>query len=155
MVVTMHIITQGIIAGLIMGVFAMAMNMMKYTTLNLTEYMGCMLTGKKTGNSSVAAGFGAHLLASAMFAVIYINIIVSFNLPMNLQTTMFIAASHTMFAGIMLNVMDKFNQCVAAKKVKAMGMFGINHGNAGIMVYILAHILYTVIVMHLLGASLI
>lgn len=147
-----HIALQGIISGLIMGTFAMTMNMLKVTSLNLTEYMGCLITGKKSGPASFIAGFGAHIVASALIAMIYINIIIHFQLSMDLKTTLLLAAGHTVIAGIMMSMMDTFNPCVSTNKIRAMQLFALGHGNNGMIIYIAAHFLYTILFMYLIGA---
>ncbi|MBM17809.1 MAG: hypothetical protein CL947_01920 [Epsilonproteobacteria bacterium] len=151
---SLPIIKAGIFAGIVMGIFAMAVNMIKLTTLNLTEYMGCMATGKKAGNESFIAGFSIHIIASALFPPIYLHIMQYFTLPLTLHTGIILGLGHTVIAGILLGYMDNYNICVKKKKIQAMHMFAQGHGNAGVATYLIAHVIYAMAVMYFLGAPL-
>jgi len=149
MISNMFVVQAGLIAGVVMGLFAMVMNMLELTSLNLTSYMGCMLTQKKSGPLSFAAGSIAHLLASVMFAFIYLHLLAYFKLGFNITNGAIFGVAHTAFSGLMLVVMDKLNQCVADKKIKAMGVFAQGHGLMGVITFALAHIIYAIVLIKL------
>ena len=145
MLTNMFIVQAGLVAGIVMGMFAMIMHMLNLTTLNLTKYMGCMLTNKKSGPVSFLAGFGAHLVASVIFSFIYLHIIKYFSMGLTLKTGIILGVVHTIFSGLMLATMDSMNACVAQKKVKAMKIFAQGHGIMGMIVFATVHIIYAVV----------
>lgn len=149
MLSNMFIAQAGLIAGLVMGTIAMIIHMLGLTSLNLTEYMGCMLTHKKSGPVSFAAGFIVHLIASVMFAFIYQHLIGYFSLELTIMNGIILGVVHTIFSGVMMLVMDSMNKCVIDKKINAMGILAQNHGLMGMITYTLVHIVYAVILMKL------
>lgn len=132
----------GLMAGIIMGIIAMMLNMMKVTTLDLTQYIGCMLTGQKSGAVSMAAGLVVHLIMSVVFAFIYVWIAEYLAMPLSPTNGALFGLIHSIFGGIMMPLMDSMNSCVSKSKVKAMSMFAQGHGTNGTVTYFGIHILY-------------
>lgn len=151
---TLQIIQFGVIAGIVMGIFAMALQMIGFTKLNLNEYIGCLLTGHKTGYVSFIAGFVNHLVMSALFAYVYVQVITYFALPVNLQTALIMAAANILFSGTMLKVTDAISPCTASGKVRAMNFFASGYGIPGIITYILVHFIYALVLLYQLGMPL-
>lgn len=118
-----QILQFGIIAGVVMSIVAMALNMIGFTKLDLGQYLGCLLTGQKSGAASSVAGTAMHLALSGAFAYLYVQAMAYFNLLVTLQTALILGAANTILSGIMLKVTDAINPCIASKKVRAMGLF--------------------------------
>lgn len=72
MIAFMQIAQIGIVAGFVMGMAAMLLNKIKFTSLDLTRYMGGLLTGQPVGKVNFIAGFSFHMLASVLLAWIYV-----------------------------------------------------------------------------------
>ena len=132
----------GLMAGVIMGVIAMMLNMMKVTTLDLTQYIGCMLTGQKSGAVSMAAGLVIHLVMSVIFAFIYVWIAEYLAMPLTPMNGALFGLIHSILGGIMMPLMDNMNGCVSKGRVKAMNMFAQGHDTTGTITYFGIHILY-------------
>lgn len=142
----------GLIAGIVMGICAIILNISGFTKLNLTEYLGCLLTGHKSGSVSFIAGFTAHLLFSILFAYLYFYSAAYFELPINLQTAFILGAANTLFSGIMIKMFDAISPCIASDKIKAMNFFASGYGCTGVFTYIFVHFVYAVVLFKLLGA---
>lgn len=135
----------GLMAGLVMGIIAMVLNMLKITSLDLTQYTGCMLTGQPSGLNSMAAGLGLHIAASIFFAFLYLWVARYLSMPLNETNGALFGLIHALIGGgLLLPIMDSMNGCVTSGKVKAMQMFAQGHGNAGILTYFAVHVVYGV-----------
>ncbi len=67
-IVMQHIIYAikiGIVAGLVMAVVGTVFGLLRFTSLDLTTYTGCMITGSNRGKAPFIAGFLFHILMSA------------------------------------------------------------------------------------------
>lgn len=155
MVATFFQITQyGLTAGITMSIVAIALSITGFTKLNLTEYLGCLLTGQKTGYLSFILGATSHLIFSVVFAYLYIQIVSYFELPITLKTALCMGILNTLFSGIMIKGIDTINPCVASAKIRAMNFFAYGYGISATITYVLVHIVYSVTFFALMGAPL-
>ena len=147
----MYLAKVGVIAGVVMGVAAMILNMIKFTTLDLTKYFGCLLTGQSTGRVNFIAGFVFHLCASAFFAILYDYLIVHFMIVVSLRSAIHFGIIHTIVSGCLLPVIDQINPCVAQGSVKRMSYLASGYGSTAIVTYVAGHIIYAVTVFFMLA----
>lgn len=143
---TMFVIQSGIIAGIIMGIIAMVLNKIKFTTLDLTKYFGGLLTGQATGTVNFVAGFTLHIFASALIALIYVYLINTFHLIINLRTALHFGIIHTLLSGTMLAAIDTINPCVAQGTIKRMGYFASNYKITAVITFVVGHMIFAVLV---------
>lgn len=147
-----YLIKVGIIAGVIMGMAAMVLQMIKFTTLDLTKYVGCLLTGHSTGRVNFIAGFIAHLGASAVFAILYDYLIVHFMIAVSLHNAVHFGIVHTLISGcLVLPVMDRMNPCVAQGSIKRMNYLASGYGVSAAITYTAGHVIYAVAVFFMLA----
>src|SRR3990167_996592 len=97
-----HVARVGIIAGVVMGMAAMILNLIKFTTLDLTMTMGCLLTRQSKGIIPFVAGFSFHICASAVIAIIYMLIITTFGFNLTFHNSLHIGAIHTIVSGMLI-----------------------------------------------------
>ena len=64
-------IWAGLVAGIVMGMWAMMMHMVGASRMSMTSYEGCMITGDTSGTSTFMAGMGMHLVLSVVIAIVY------------------------------------------------------------------------------------
>ncbi len=140
----MCIAKAGLMAGVAMGVVAMALNMLKITSLDITKYMGCMLTGQSSGTTSMVAGLVAHLAASVVFAFVYVWVARYIHMALTVTNGAIFGLAHAVIGGLMLPMIDSMNHCVSQGKVKAMQMFAQGHGTMGMASYFAAHVVFGV-----------
>lgn len=147
-----YLVKVGLIAGIIMGMAAMILNMIKFTTLDLTKYVGCLLTGHSAGRVNFIAGFVAHLIASAFFAVVYNYLIDHFMIPVSLHNALHFGIIHTLISGcILLPVFDRMNPCVVQGSIKRMSYLASGYGMSAVITYVAGHIMYAVAVFFMLA----
>ena len=142
----LYVAKVGIAAGLIMGMVAMILNMIKFTTLDLTTYMGSLLTGKPSGTLNFVAGFSFHLLVSIILAFVYLFFITTLHIAITLHNSLHAGLIHTLISGVLMHVLDRINPCVSQGSVKGLGYFASNYGIPAIITFITGHLLYAVII---------
>lgn len=146
MIFSWSVFAAGVMAGLVMGLVAMVLNKIKFTTLDLTKYFGALLTGYIAGYTNFIAGFVLHIVASGIFANLYVFILQLFVLPFGMQTACIIGIAHTIFSGMMLPVFDRLNPAVAYNTMRPMGCFASNYGTTATITFIVGHMLYAILV---------
>lgn len=140
----------GLLAGIVMALVAMALKALKFTKLDLTQYVGCILTGKASGMANMLAGVGVHVVMSIVFAFVYVWIAAHFNMAMSIMTGATIGAVHTLIGGLFFPFMDRLNSCVKSGKLKPMKMFAQGYDISGTATYALVHVVYGVALFHIL-----
>ena len=90
-------IKVGIFAGLVIAAVGMVIGVLKLSSLDLTTYTGCMLTGKNKGSAPFIAGFLFHMLASAAFGVVYLYLIHTFKIPGTLLYAVALGVANSFF----------------------------------------------------------
>jgi hypothetical protein len=143
-------IKVGIIAGLIMAVVGMILGFTKFSSLDLTTYSGCMLTGQNKGKAPFIAGFLFHIFMSAVFGVIYLYLIHLFKIPGTIIYAIALGVVNSLFSGSCLLIMDVINPCVRNKKVPEMGFMATAQGMRAMITYVTLHIVYAFVVLSLL-----
>ena len=146
----MYSIKVGIIAGLIMAVVGMVLGMMRFSSLDMTTYTGCMLTGQNKGKTPFIAGFLFHIFMSAVFGVIYLYLIHYFKIPGTIIYAIALGIANSMFSGACELVLDVINPCVRSGKVPAMGFMATAQGMRAMITYVFLHIVYAFVVLSLL-----
>lgn len=142
----------GLIAGVIMGMAAMILQMIKFTTLDLTKYVGCLLTGHAAGRVNFVAGFVAHLCASAFFSILYAYILEHFMIAVSLRNAVHFGVLHTLISGcLVLPMFDRMNPCVAQGSIKRMNYLASGYGVSAVITYTAGHIIYAVAVFFMLA----
>lgn len=145
-----HVARIGIVAGIIMGMTAMILNLVKFTTLDLTMTMGCLLTRQSKGIIPFVAGFSFHIFASAAIAIIYMFIMTTFGFSLTFHNSLHIGAIHTLVSGILMHILDQLSVCAKEGSIKAVGYFASNYGTPGIVTFVAGHFIYAIIVIMLL-----
>lgn len=152
MLMLLYIIKIGLIAGIIMSLVGMALGMLGFTKLDLTTYVGCLLSGQSKGKVPLITGTLFHLFASAFFAVLYAWIIfhAATAHQIYIQPTIFYGVifglAHTLISGIILVLLDKINPCVVNKQIPCMGFATSAYGAHAVITYTILHIVYAIIV---------
>ncbi len=146
-----HVAKIGIVAGIVMGMAAMILNLLKFTKLDLTTYMGSLITGKPSGPINFIAGFTAHIFASAALAIVYDFFIVIFQIPLTLYVGLIAGILHTFISGTCMIVFDNFNRCVQQGTVAPLGFLASNYGLHAVLTFFATHIIYAIIVIKLLS----
>jgi hypothetical protein len=147
-----QLIKFSVISGMTMSAVAMALGMVGFTTLDLGTYLGCLLTGEKSGLISFVAGLAAHLIASVVIAYFYLQAMTYFNMPLSLKTACILGLMNTFCSGIMIKAIDMIHPCVASKKLQGIGLFASGYGMPGIITYALIHLVFAATFLKLLGA---
>jgi hypothetical protein len=145
------IVQVGVIAGMIMGAIAMVLNKLKFTTLNLTQYFGALVTGKAAGKLNFISGFLLHLLASGFFAWIYLFFIMKFHVALTMVSALLFGVIHTLCTGMSLPFFDKINLCVVQKTIKPAQCFASGYGITAVITFVAGHVIYALIVFVLLA----
>lgn len=147
-----QIIKYSIASGITMSAVAMALQMSGFTKLDIGTYLGCLLTGQKSGTKSFMLGLIAHLFASIAIAYLYVQAMTLFDLSLSLKTACILGLANTFFSGVFIKCLDMVNPCVEAKKIQPMGFFASNYGINGIISYTLIHVVFAITFLKLLGA---
>ncbi len=148
----LYLFKIGIVAGVIMGMAAMFLKIIKFTTLDLTKYVGCLLTGQSSGRVNFIAGFVAHLGAAVFFAFVYNYVIRHFKVEISGHNAVYFGIIHTLIAGaLILPLLDRMNPCVAQGSIKRMSYFASGYGIPAVITYVIGHIVYAFSVFVLLG----
>lgn len=145
-----YAIKVGVIAGVIMAVVGMALGMMKFSSLDLTTYTGCMLTNQNKGKAPFIAGFLFHIFMSAVFGVIYLYLIHYFKIPGTITYAIALGIANSLFSGSCLLILDIINPCVRNKKVAELGFMATAQGMRAMINYVIVHIVYAFVVLSLL-----
>ncbi|MCX5924339.1 MAG: hypothetical protein NTZ68_02875 [Candidatus Dependentiae bacterium] len=140
----------GIFAGLIMAAVGMVIGMLKLSSLDLTTYTGCMLTGRNKGAIPFVVGFVFHVLMSAVFGVVYLYLIHTFKIPGTLLYGVALGVANTFFSGSCMLLLDVINPCTRNKMVPYVGFMGTAQGMSSALTYAFIHIVYAVVVLMLL-----
>lgn len=143
-------IKVGIIAGLIMAVVAMLLGFARFSSLDLTTYTGCMLTGQNKGKAPFIAGFLFHIFMSAVFGVVYLYLIHFFKIPGTIIYAVALGVANALFSGSCMLILDVINPCVRNKKVPEMGFMATAQGMRAMITYVTIHIVYAFVVLSLL-----
>lgn len=143
-------IKVGIIAGLIMAVIGILLGLTRFSSLDLTTYTGCMLTGQNKGKTPFIAGFLFHILMSAVFGVIYLYLIHVFKIPGTILYAIALGVANSLFSGSCMLILDVINPCVRNKKVSEMGFMATAQGMRAMITYVIIHIVYAFVVLSLL-----
>ena len=145
-----YAVKVGIIAGLIMAVVGIILGVTKFSSLDLTTYTGCMLTGENKGKAPFIAGFLFHIFMSAVFGVIYLYLIHYFKIPGTIIYALALGVLNSIFSGVCELILDVINPCVRNKKVPALGFMATAQGMRAMVTYVILHIVYAFIVLSLL-----
>lgn len=140
----------GMIAGVAMGLVAMTLNKIKFTTLNLTQYVGALLTGQISGWTNFLAGFIFHLIVSGLLANMYFFVIRMFWIQLTMRNAISFGLVHTLISGLLLPALDKINPSVAYKTIKPMKYFASGYGATAVVTFVAGHVLYAIIVFWLI-----
>lgn len=140
----------GIIAGLIMAAVGTVIGVLKLSSLDLTTYTGCMLTGKNKGSAPFIAGFLFHMLASAVFGVVYLYLIYTFKIPGTLQYAVALGVANSFFSGCCMLLFDRINPCTRNKMVPYVGFMATAQGMSSVLTYAFLHIVFATVVLMLL-----
>ncbi len=132
----------GLLGGVAMSIWTVAMNKSGLTTLCLGTYQGCMLTGKSSGALSAISAITMHAMFSIGIAFIYAWAITYFDIPVFWYTGLFLGLVHTLISGMILPVFDMMNSCVAKGAVRPMKLFASGHGTSGIFTFLVGHLIY-------------
>ena len=143
-------IKVGLFAGLVIAVVGIILGFFKATTLDLTTYTGCMLSGTNKGPAPFIVGFSVHMIASAGFGVAYLYLIHTFKIPPTLAYALALGAAHTFFSGSLMLLLDVINPCTRNKMVPYVGFMGTAQGLSAMLAYVFTHMLFAVIVFNLL-----
>jgi ribose/xylose/arabinose/galactoside ABC-type transport system permease subunit len=143
-------IKVGIIAGLIMAAVGMILGFARFSSLDLTTYTGCMLTGQNKGKTPFIVGFVFHILMSAVFGVVYLYLIHYFKIPGTILYAVALGVAHSLFSGSCMLILDVINPCVRDKKVPAAGFMATAQGMRAMITYVIIHVVYAFIVLSLL-----
>ncbi len=147
-----QIIKYGIISGITMSAIAMALQISGFTKLDMGTYLGCLLTGQKSGIKSFIFGLTAHLFISIAIAYLYVQTMIFFNLSVSFKTACTLGFLNTFFSGIFIKGFDIVNPCVKSKKLQGIDLFASGYGIRGIISYTLIHIVFATTFLKLLGA---
>ncbi len=147
----LYLFQTGVISGLLVSVLAIFLGMTKFTTLNLTQYFGALLTGQSSGKVNFIAGFVFHILVSGCLANIYGLILDHFALAVTLRHAMYFGIVHTLISGIALHLTDKINLCVVQQTLPAMGVFAYKQGVTAFISFVLVHMLFAFFVFFILA----
>jgi hypothetical protein len=147
----MYSIKVGIFAGVIIAAVGIIFSFLKLSSLDLTTYTGCMLTGTNKGIAPFIIGSLVHIAASASFGVLYLYLIHTFKIPMNVTYAIALGIAHTFFSGFCMLILDVINPCTRNKMIPYVGFMGTAQGLSSVLTYTTIHILYAVIVVTLLN----
>ncbi|MBI2344662.1 hypothetical protein HYV10_01160 [Candidatus Dependentiae bacterium] len=145
-----YAIKVGLIAGIIMAAFGMILGFFKFSTLNLTNYTGCMLTNQNKGKAPFIAGFLFHMLISAIFGIVYLFIIHYFKIPGTIIYAIALGVANSLFSGTCILLLDIINPCVRNGKVPALGFMATGQGMQAMITYVIIHIVYAFVALSLL-----
>ena len=146
----MYSVKVGIFAGLVITVVGMIVGKLRLSSLDLTTYTGCMLTGRNKGTAPFVAGFLFHIIMSAVLGVVYLYLIYTFKIPGTLLYGLSLGVLHTFFSGSCMLVLDVINPCTRNKMVPYVGFMGTAQGMSSVLAYASVHILFAMIVLMLL-----
>lgn len=138
-----YVFKVGVVAGLVMGLVAMGLNLIKLTTLDLTKYFGALLTGQIAGRTNFIAGFLLHVLASGILANLYMIAMQIFSMSVSWQTAGIVGVVHALISGMILPVFDTLNPCVVQGIMRPMGYLASNYGITGSITFVVEHLFYT------------
>lgn len=144
----------GIASGVVMSIAGMALQMSGFTKLDTGSYLGCLLTGQKSGTDSVLSSLATHFAASIGIAYLYVQAMNYFDLSLSLQTACILGLANTLVSGTITKAIDTIHPCVKSKKIPAFGLFASGYGVHGIIAYTLTHLVFAVTFLKLLGAPL-
>jgi len=140
----------GIIAGIAIAVLGMALGILKFSTLDLTTYTGCMITNQNKGAAPFIAGFMFHMIASVVLGIAYLYVLHTFDIPGTLVWALALGVIHTLISGSLMFIFDMINPCVASKKVPRVGFAASAQGLRAVIAFTITHIVFAVIVVTLL-----
>lgn len=150
-IVMQHIIYAvkvGIFAGLVMAAVGTILGLLRFTNLDLTTYMGCMLTGTNQGKLPFIAGFVFHIIISALFGVVYLWVIhylasgYGIFIKPTLMWGVIVGSVHSLISGSLMLILDRINPCVVKKLMGRMGFLVSAQGIRATIAYILTHIVF-------------
>lgn len=136
----------GVISGMIMGVVAMILNKIKFTSLDLIRYFGGLLTGKASGSVNFVSGFVFHLVVAGCLGLVYEFLIGRLHVSRELHIAVFFGFVHAFISGSSLPLFDKINPCVAQGLIKPMKYFASGYGITAVITFIACHVLYAICV---------
>ena len=120
--------------------------------LNLTELNPGLINGTLiTANASTAAwtlGFGIHLLAGLLFALVYLAIFMRLG-RWGWGIGAIIGLLHGLLSGTVMAVLPRFHPLMdtgAASPIPAPGFVGIHYGSITAILFVLLHIAFGAIV---------
>ncbi len=145
-----YAIKVGIIAGLISSLVGILLGLIRFSSLDMGSYFGCMFTGKNKGNTPFIAGFLFHIFMSAVFGVIYLYLIHIFKIPGTFMYAVVLGIANSLFSGICEIILDRINPCVKSKKVPAISFMATAHGVRATISYIFIHIVFAFVTLSLL-----
>lgn len=146
-----YLFQVGVIAAVAVGVVAMTLKMLNFTTLDLTKYFGSLLTGQVSGRTNFIAGFVFHLLVGGILANIYLLFIDMFHVAITLKNALMFGGMHTIISGSMLPLVDRINPCVAQQTIKPMNFFASNYGITAVLTFVAGHMLFAFVVFMMLA----
>jgi len=149
-----HIIQFGLTAGAAMIAFGTAMNLSGLTKYNITEYLGSLVTGKKSGMLTIVWGIALRFIWSIGFAFIYVVAIHYFAVPVTLQTALIFTVATMVASEFLLRITNLISPGVKSKQVQAVQFLAFNYGASGLFSYVLGHAIYALVFFSLLGAPL-
>lgn len=136
----------GLFSSLIIAIPAVILNKIRFTTLDLTTYMGGLLTGQSSGRTNFLAGFIFHIIASVCIVAVYIYFINALCLQLNFGNALHAGCIHALISGMLMHSLDHINPCVVQGTIKPLGYFGSNYGATAVVTFVFQHVCYAVIV---------
>lgn len=147
-----YIFTAGMGIGLLVDAAIILLHRFHMTKkFYIINYMGCLLTGKTSGNSSFIAGFAYSIIASGLLAVIYAFVIKTLQLPPTTHTAILAGSVKTVISGCIMPILDRNNRCVKNGSIAPMGLFGSDNGLAMSFIFFLGNIVYALIIVNLMA----
>ena len=138
------IIKAAIIAGIVMSFAAELLHKIKFTTLDLHNYLGCLFTKQGKGFLNKFVGLIFHLFLSIVVTYAYVQIMNYLNQPFSIMNGIYVGTIHTFVTGALLPIIDQLNFCVQQKSLPPMGICAINYGISGFLVWFAGHIIFAV-----------
>ncbi|OGB86353.1 hypothetical protein A3J41_00790 [candidate division TM6 bacterium RIFCSPHIGHO2_12_FULL_38_8] len=139
----------GVVSGMIMGIAAMILHKIKFTTLDLTRYFGALLTGKASGTVNFISGFIFHLIVSGILGFVYAFAMIRLQISISVVNAVLFGLVHTLISGSFLPFFDKLNPCVAQGLIRPMGYFASKYGVTAVITFVAGHVIYALCIFYI------
>ncbi len=136
----------GLAGGVVMGIWAMMMNMVGFSQMSMANYEGCMITGNTEGTGTFAAGMVMHLVLSVLIAFVYAFAFETIWGNATWLSGLVFGAVHWIIAGLVLPMMDSMSTCVKRNAMTPLRMFASGYGSDAVITFLVGHLLYGAVV---------